>query len=516
MNKFLSKISLSVFFVFLVLVSTSFILPGVPAQAAAGDPQCWAVFVGVSDYEYIPGLDYCDDDAISLYDEFSPVWGVSNIRLLTDSSATKSAILSAIYWLSHNAGPDDTVLFTFSGHGSDGLGGYFCPYDSLPDSYDNDITATELDDALSAINANQVVVVLDCCFAGIFQYSMSNNGRVIMMASSWDEESSEYEELEHGVFTYYILQAIDDFGFTDTNGDYELSAEEIFNYAGPETYYYAYEQYPVLDDGYPGELAMLERLIFTTNTIFPYGTSFLTVDGVDFTSIPAQFIWAPGTNHTLAVKQIVDVGNGTRYVFTQWGDGSSLISRTVSKGPYTAAFDKEYLLSIDSAYGSPTGAGWYKASSTADFSVTPSIELTDTKHIFTGWSGAYTGTSSTGSLVMDTPQTLTANWRNEYLLTVNSEYGSPTGAGWYNEGESAAITIEPEQGVIIRHIFNGWSGDLTGTNANANVNMTSPKVITATWRTDFIQLYILTGVVLIVITAVVVTVVLVRRRRIKA
>src|SRR4030042_1153920 len=116
MKKFLSKVSIAVFMVLVLFIVSTFALPVMPAQAAS-TPECWAVLVGVSNYQYIGDLSYCDDDAQELSDALSPVWGDSHVRLLVDSQATKANILVAIDWLADNADADDTVLFSFSGHG---------------------------------------------------------------------------------------------------------------------------------------------------------------------------------------------------------------------------------------------------------------------------------------------------------------------------------------------------------------------------------------------------------------
>jgi cellobiose-specific phosphotransferase system component IIC len=81
-----------------------------------------------------------------------------------------------------------------------------------------------------------------------------------------------------------------------------------------------------------------------------------------------------------------------------------------------------------------------------------------------------------------------------------------------SEGETASVSVAPVQGAIVRQVFTGWSGDITDTSEAASLTMDSPKVITANWRTDFVQLYMLIGGVGVV-GGVVATVAVVRRRR---
>ena len=655
MKKLLSRLSIAVFLALVLFLVSTFALPAMAAQADS-EPECWAVIAGVSNYQAISDLNYGDDDAQDLYQALSPVWGTSHMLLLKDWQATKSAILSGIDWIADNADENDTVLFFFSGHGSDYGGGYFCPYDSLTTSWDNDISATELENALAPIRADQVVVILDCCYSGCFQNELSESGRVIMMACSSYEVSYEYTALRNGAFTYFILEALGKFDEVDTNDDYILSAEEVAAYANPETYQYEYDQSPFTDDMYYEQLALMAKFAFALNIALPFGTNILTLDGVNYTSAPAPVIWAPGSTHTVVVPDFVELGVGTRYTFTDWSNGNTSPSMVIYSGnlianylkehllniisdygdpqgggwhedgtyvgfsvtpsiflpdtrhyftgwsgdymgtapsatilmdspaTITASWRHEYLLSVISAYGDPqgegwydegatayfsvtpyielpdtrhifmgwdgdytgvaqassismdspatvtadwrheylltlnsdygtlTGAGWYNKGDIAEFSVTPYVEFSDSKHYFTGWSGDYTGMSSSASLKMNDPSVVDANWRHEYLLTLNSEYGEPTGAGWYDEGEAASISVEPVQGFLIRHIFTGWSGDLSDTDADSSTMMNSPKTITATWETDYIQLYILIGGVAVLGGATTTTVILLRRR----
>jgi len=589
-KKLVSGVSITIFIALIMLLVTNFALPSMPAQAAESGPKCWGVIIGVSDYYYGYYIDtyikYADNDAQGLYDILSPAWGISHIRLLKNSQATKRNIMDAIDWLADNAGADDTVLFSFSGLGD--LGGVICPYD-LNYLTANGISATELSQAISPIKARKIVVILQSWGSGAFQNDLSSNGRVILMSSRINEVTWMSNELRHSVFDYYILQALDRFDLVDANDDYELSAEEIFDYASLMTSVYemeeeyTYIQHPLIDDRYSGELPLLSKFTFVTDISLPAGTTILTLDGINYTSPSTSLLWVPGVSHTMTVPQVVNVGNGIRYRFTGWNDGDTSTTKTVSKGSFTANYQKEhqltiisavngtqgagwykdgtttsfsatqnitlpdakhyftgwsgdftgtsssgslvinapktvtanwrneYLLSLTSAYGNPVGAGWYKEGDTATFSVASYMETSDTKHYFTGWSGDYSGTSSSASLIMNGPNKVTANWRHEYLLTINSDYGQPTGAGWYKEGEKANISVEPTQGFIIRHNFTGWSGDLNDTQSSSGINMNSPKVIQANWQTDYIQLYALSGIVIVLAVALISIVILIQR-----
>jgi hypothetical protein len=491
-------------------------LCSIQAYAKESKPEYWAVIVGVSDYQRLEDLNYADDDARELAQQLSPFWGSDHVKLLLDSEATKANILTAIDWMADKEDADDTVLFCFSGHSDPD--GYIAPYDAY---YLNTwIAAGELKNWLGALESKETVIILQTCFAGLYEANLNSGGRVILMSSRSGEESWETNALGHSFFGYYILDAFDKFTDADANGDYELSAEEIFRYAEPKTVSYSTElfnqkritnvQHPVLSDSYPGELNLLAKFIFKT---VPFGLRpGMVLDGVKQQSLVPEFTAAPGLTHNLEMPSVIDIGKGTRYVFTSWDDGETSASRAISRpGVYTANYKTQYQLTINSVYGQPEGEGWYDSGSTATIS-TASVEEGPIRRIFTGWSGDFTGEAETASVTMDSPKTVTANWRTDYLLTINSTYGQPEGAGWYESGSMATISVVPAQGIIIRRIFTGWSGDFTATTATTSVTMNSPKTITADWRTDYIQLYILIAGI-VVLAGVIITIVRRRQKR---
>ncbi len=500
-----------------IILTSLIIRPFTTVQAAESGSECWAIIIGLSEYKdtEIEELPYGNAGAQDLNHILSPIWGEDHIKLLLDHEATKANILAAIDWTAGKEDADDTVLLYFSGHGTEG--GHLVMYDSY--NLETCMSRSELDNSLDKLNSKRIAIILDTCFAGLFEQNLGDDGRVILMSSRSDELSWWIKILENSVFSNYVLEAIDRFDVADANSDYELSTEEVFKYAEPKTasdsilLLFGVKQHPVISDRYSGELSLLTKFIFMINFHLPPLTQILVLDGKIYTSLPPDLIWAPGSTHNLVLTPIVEKGSDTRYVFTSWSDGNKSASRTVSYGGVLRAnYNTEYILTITSIYGEPEGAGWYQEGKTANISSVSLIEEARIKHIFTGWSGDYKGDTPTASVNMSSPKTVTANWRNEYLLTITSPYGEPIGAGWYKENETATISVVPIKGIIIRHIFTGWSGDFSGDTATATLTIDVPKDITANWRTDYIQLYILIGGILVILVAVIITVVLKRRK----
>jgi len=101
--------------------------------------------------------------------------GDGDMRILTDARATRMAILDGLDWLTAAASPGDSLVFHYSGHGSqvpdrngdeatDRLDEILCPYDL---DWDTPLT----DDDLASVSANVpqgalLTVILDCCHSG--------------------------------------------------------------------------------------------------------------------------------------------------------------------------------------------------------------------------------------------------------------------------------------------------------------------------------------------------------------
>jgi metacaspase-1 len=101
--------------------------------------------------------------------------GNGDLRVLTDARATTKAILDGLSWLTDGAAPGDSLVFHYSGHGSqvpdthgdeisDGLDEILCPYDL---DWDHPLTDDELANACTGVPKGALfTVILDCCHSG--------------------------------------------------------------------------------------------------------------------------------------------------------------------------------------------------------------------------------------------------------------------------------------------------------------------------------------------------------------
>jgi hypothetical protein len=124
-----------------------------------------------------------------------------------------------------------------------------------------------------------------------------------------------------------------------------------------------------------------------------------------------------------AVPSSVSGGEGTRYVFQHWTIDSVPASgnpvQVTMDGPHTVVglYKTQYLLTVTSDYGTVQGQGWYDAGSSATFSVTSQVDTSyGVKQVFERWSGDSVSTSSTATITMDSPRTVTAVWKTDSAI----------------------------------------------------------------------------------------------------
>lgn len=134
---------------------------------------------------------------------------------------------------------------------------YLCSYDSIPSSPANYYIDTHLDSKLDSLNCDNKYVILDSCNSGGMIPESQEDNRFIMTACKAGQFSMEEPALDHGIFTYYLLNSLDN--ANDQNGDGVTSMEECFSYIYSATRSYSssygpgVQYHPQLYDGIEGQ-----------------------------------------------------------------------------------------------------------------------------------------------------------------------------------------------------------------------------------------------------------------------
>jgi hypothetical protein len=139
------------------------------------------------------------------------------------------------------------------------------------------------------------------------------------------------------------------------------------------------------------------------------------------------------------------------------------------------------------------GEGWYEFDTSVNLTAPYIVPTFGVRYLFLYWDvdGVSYGLGvNTIAVVMDGNHTATAHYVLQYYLTVQSPYGTPGGAGWYNAGSVAYATLNLgllEHGNGTRRVFTSWGGDASGMfyNQSNPILMDGPKTAIALWKTQF-------------------------------
>jgi len=214
--------------------------------------KVYAVIIGISDYQdpKIPDLAFTERDAQGFYevltDESYGAVPKEQVQLLLGKNVTVRNIKTAIgKWLAQQAGPEDTVIIFYSGHGApEGEAMYWVTYDADVDNlYATALSNDEIHGMLQRIEPKRLITFLDACYSAatvnrtdrtknlqstIPLEKFSGAGRVAITASDGKQQSLELNELRHGVFTYYLIEGLR--GQADKNRDGIIELEEVWDY----------------------------------------------------------------------------------------------------------------------------------------------------------------------------------------------------------------------------------------------------------------------------------------------
>lgn len=103
-----------------------------------------------------------------------------------------------------------------------------------------------------------------------------------------------------------------------------------------------------------------------------------------------------------------------------------------------------------------------------------------TRYVFSRWNDGLG--SSQRQIEVSDDLNLVALGKIQYLVEISSQYGHPTGGGWYDAESNASITIE--KSVLVGEsvmTLSYWTGDISTESPTALVHVDSPKQLVAVW-----------------------------------
>jgi hypothetical protein len=248
----------------------------------------WAIIIGINQYQKAQNLKYAVNDAQAFRGYLKDYVGIPDERIfyLANQDATKTRIESLLgTTIKRKASKDDTVIIFYAGHGAvepdqsnldgDGFEKYLLPHDAdVEDLYSTSISMNNLRTIFMRIRSDRLIFIADTCYSGasggrtmmatktranlsdtFYDRISKGKGRVIISSCSANEVSKEDDSLQHGIFSYYMLEGLK--GRADQDKDGIITISELFSYISrkvPEAS--AQDQHPVKKGETQGELVI--------------------------------------------------------------------------------------------------------------------------------------------------------------------------------------------------------------------------------------------------------------------
>jgi WD40 repeat protein len=196
-------------------------------------PKLYVLAVGVAKYANpsfnldLPAKD-AHDFANVLLKQKGQLYADVQVRVLTDSDATKDNVLDGLDWLQHQVTAHDVGMMFLAGHGMNDDNGryYFMPYNGDPDKLlRTGVPQSDIRDTLSSL-AGKAVFFVDTCHSGnalgtaktrglnndvnafVNDLSSAENDVVVFTASTGRQSSLEDPAWGNGAFTKAVVEGI--------------------------------------------------------------------------------------------------------------------------------------------------------------------------------------------------------------------------------------------------------------------------------------------------------------------
>jgi len=195
-------------------------------------PNLRILAIGVSKYQHPDfTLKFADKDAIDVAAIFKAQENLHLVinkvysKTILNEQATRAAIIEGLDWLTNpnEVRSGDLILLFLSGHGGISRDNYyFYTYNHDPQSNPerDDIRWNILVDGLTRVPGTKPILFVDTCRAGaatggvqgltqaLKELRINHPGVFFFAASSSDENSLEIDSLQHGAFTYFLLEGL--------------------------------------------------------------------------------------------------------------------------------------------------------------------------------------------------------------------------------------------------------------------------------------------------------------------
>ena len=205
------------------------------------DDKTFVVIVSNENYKHEESVPFARHDGEGLKVYCQTTLGIPEDHIRFAPDATLGEMNFAIYWLGNMLKAFDgegKAIVYYSGHGmpdESGKEAYLLPVDGFSQSTEGALSTKSLYKKLGEMNSKHIVVFLDACFSGAKRDGKMlassrgvaikaktdpvSDNTVVFSAAQGDETAYPFKSQRHGLFTYYILDKMQQSGGSTTLGE---------------------------------------------------------------------------------------------------------------------------------------------------------------------------------------------------------------------------------------------------------------------------------------------------------
>ena len=205
------------------------------------DDKTFVVIVSNENYKNEESVPFANNDGEVFKVYCQKTLGIPENHIRFSPDATLGEMNYAIYWLGNMLKAYDgeaSAIVYYSGHGmpdESGKEAYLLPVDGFSQSTEGALSTKSLYKKLGEMNSKHIVVFLDACFSGAKRDGKMlassrgvaikaktdpvSDNTVVFSAAQGDETAYPFKSQRHGLFTYYILDKMQQSGGSTTLGE---------------------------------------------------------------------------------------------------------------------------------------------------------------------------------------------------------------------------------------------------------------------------------------------------------
>ena len=234
---------------YLLIIGLIMCLVGIKAQTvdtkiavnSQTDDKTFVVIVSNENYKHEESVPFARNDGEVFKVYCQKTLGIPEDHIRFAPDATLGEMNYAIYWLGNMLKAYDgeaRAIVYYSGHGmpdESGKEAYLLPVDGFSQSTEGALSTKSLYKKLGEMNSKHIVVLLDACFSGAKRDGKMlassrgvaikaktepvSDNTVVFSAAQGDETAYPFKSQRHGLFTYYILDKMQQSGGSTTLGE---------------------------------------------------------------------------------------------------------------------------------------------------------------------------------------------------------------------------------------------------------------------------------------------------------